>query len=403
MSVSRTNWTVVAFAFIAGAAATFYVGKVPPALPLLRSDLDMGLVTAGWVVSIFYLIIAFAAPIAGAFADRIGHRRVVLAGLALCVVAGAAGAMARSPAELLLSRIMEGFGFLAVTVCGPALMTRVARREDFSLVFGLWTAFFPVGCSMMILLAPFLIAPYGWRGLWWINAALLLVVALAFHAVTRRFADRPQERETRSIMGALARDLGTTARARGTWLIGACFGLYTFQYFTIVGWLPTILIERHGVDLTASSIASAAIVAVNAPGTLVGTYFARARLPSWIMVVGPATVLGVLGLVLFIGRPSYAVTILCSALFLFFGGMIAATLFSAVPAHAPSPRLIGTANGLVNQCMAVGSFVGPPTVAAVVAGFGGWQFAPIALGVAAVLCVSAGILLRRHERRMKAG
>ncbi len=46
----RTRWGVVVLGLAAGVIAAAYIGKVPPALPLMRPELGLGLVAAGWVV-----------------------------------------------------------------------------------------------------------------------------------------------------------------------------------------------------------------------------------------------------------------------------------------------------------------------------------------------------------------
>ena len=46
-----TAWPVLALTVGAGVAAAFQVGKVPVALPLLRAELGLDLVTAAWVLS----------------------------------------------------------------------------------------------------------------------------------------------------------------------------------------------------------------------------------------------------------------------------------------------------------------------------------------------------------------
>ena len=42
---AQTRWDIVALAVFAGVVAALQVGKVPPALPEIRADLDLSLVT----------------------------------------------------------------------------------------------------------------------------------------------------------------------------------------------------------------------------------------------------------------------------------------------------------------------------------------------------------------------
>lgn len=78
----------------AGIVAAFQVGKAPPALPSIRDDLDASLRQAGWLLSTVNLMTALGGMAIALTADRMGHRRMVVFGTALCLVASFAGAFA---------------------------------------------------------------------------------------------------------------------------------------------------------------------------------------------------------------------------------------------------------------------------------------------------------------------
>ena len=59
------------------------IGKVPPALPLLRTELGLSLVQAGWVSSMLTTLAVVAALGFGLLAGRLGALRMVLVGLGL--------------------------------------------------------------------------------------------------------------------------------------------------------------------------------------------------------------------------------------------------------------------------------------------------------------------------------
>ncbi|MFZ9416764.1 MAG: MFS transporter, partial [Alphaproteobacteria bacterium] len=169
----------------AGVVAAFHIGKAPAALPVLRAELGLTLAESAWVISAFNVLGVATGMALGALADRLGHRRVVLAGFALLAVAGAAGAMARGPGGLLAARFAEGLGFMAVVVAVPALVRAFARPRDLGLALGFWSTYMPAGMAGMLALAPLALAPWGWRGLWLANAVAAACFALALAAATR--------------------------------------------------------------------------------------------------------------------------------------------------------------------------------------------------------------------------
>ena len=168
---SRTRWGLVLVATGAGVIAAAHVGKVPAALPAIRAEFGLDLVSAGWVVSIFNATGMAGGMLAGVFADRIGHRRLALTGLAALLLGSLAGATAESGTVLLLTRFLEGLGFVTTAVSAPSIIANAAKHRDRRLALGLWGAYMPAGVAAMMLMSPALLAPFGWRGLWLAVAA----------------------------------------------------------------------------------------------------------------------------------------------------------------------------------------------------------------------------------------
>ena len=67
IEMEKSNWPLVILTILAGVVAAAHVGKAPPSLPLLRAELDLSIVHAGWVVS----VIAAIAMASGVFAGML--------------------------------------------------------------------------------------------------------------------------------------------------------------------------------------------------------------------------------------------------------------------------------------------------------------------------------------------
>src|SRR5690242_15320483 len=155
--------------------------KVPPALPGLRGELGLTLVESGLIVTTFNVLGMLVGMLAGMVCDRLGHKRLALAGLAVMAAGGALGAAAQSFGVLLFSRFVEGVGFILFAVPAPALMTSLtANARDRARALGIWSAYMPTGGTIALLAAPPLIGLAGWRGLWLALAAAALVAAIPF-------------------------------------------------------------------------------------------------------------------------------------------------------------------------------------------------------------------------------
>src|SRR6185369_10465270 len=91
---------------------------------------------------------------------------------------GFLGAAAQGYPLLLLSRFLEGTGFILFTVTGAALINAaVANPADRNRAMGVWTAYMPSGAALAMLAAPFAIAQFGWRGYWTALSVLTLACA----------------------------------------------------------------------------------------------------------------------------------------------------------------------------------------------------------------------------------
>ena len=239
----RTRWGVVVLGLAAGVTAAAYIGKVPPALPLIRPELGLGLVAAGWVVSIFNAMAMATGMVAGLFADGLGHRRVVIVGLATLALGGVLGSVAETPGVLLATRFLEGIGFVSIMAAAPSLIAEAAAPGERGLALGIWSTFMPVGIAGMLVASPPVLGAFGWRGLWLAGVAL----ALALVAAGLVKAGRPAGR--RAPAGASPwHNIRVTVTRQGPWLLAATFFCFSLPWSAVMVWLPTFLVEQRGAS-----------------------------------------------------------------------------------------------------------------------------------------------------------
>ena len=171
----ETHWPRVWIAFLAGCIAAFQIGKTFASLTLIIDELSLSLVQAGLILSLFSLIAAIAGAGFGLLSDRIGHLRMAITGLAISATGSFAGALVSNIEFLLLSRLLEGFGFILTIVALPSLISRSTGERDRPLAMGLWGAFMPAGIGLSMIITPVLVDWHGWRGLWNDVGIMLLI------------------------------------------------------------------------------------------------------------------------------------------------------------------------------------------------------------------------------------
>jgi MFS transporter, DHA1 family, inner membrane transport protein len=248
----------------AGMVAAFQVGKAPPSIPSIREQLGASLGQAGWLLSILNLVTALGGMAIALTADRFGHRRLIVLGTALCCAASLLGAFSQSVDVLLIGRFVEGLGLIAVVVAIPPLLLRIARPADQRRAMTLWSLYMPAGAGSMMLIAAIILPGTSWRAVWLVAAAAsaLMLVALLLRALPRRELD-PQLVKRRPVL----HEMIEVAGSGGPLAIALCFGAYSCCWFAVVGFLPTLQIDRLGFATSTAAIVTALVTMVNVRAT----------------------------------------------------------------------------------------------------------------------------------------
>jgi len=380
---------------LAGVVAALHVGKLPPAIPVLRDALGLTLVQAGFLLSLVQVAGMAVGVFFGVVADSLGSRRSMTLGLIVLAIVSALGGLIQGVAPLMLLRAAEGFGFLLVVLPAPGLVRSLVEPKRVSAMLGLWGAYMPFATALALLLGPLAIAVIGWRGWWGALAALSGAMAIWLrHAVPAGAGPAAGA----SPLPSLAR-LRQTLGSPGPWLVAVAFAMYSGQWLAVIGFLPSIYVQS-GIAGATVGVLTAVVAAVNMIGNIgSGRLLHRGVAPSRLLTIGFAT-MGLAAAAAFAGSSNaglppawrYAAVLLFSSV----GGLIPATLFALAVRLAPSEGTLATTLGWVQQWSALGQFAGPPLVAAVASAAGGWQWTWVATGA----CSVAGLLVTVRLSRL---
>lgn len=394
MRVDRSLLVVVA-----GVTAAIHIAKLPPALPALHEALGISLVQAGFLISMSQLAAMVLGLAVGLAADALGLRRVMVTGLALTTVASVAGGLTTDVGLLLVLRAIEGLGFLLAVTPAPSLLRRYVPAQAMQARLGLWAAYMPLGVALALLVGPVWIAWAGWPAWWWLTAGLTGVMALAIGLLLP-----PDPVAVAIAPGAWRTRLLDTLRAPGPWLVSLAFAVYSAQWLSVVGFLPSIYAQA-GLAPAVAGVATAMAAAANMVGNiLAGRLLQRGVPPERLMQIGYVA-MAAGGLMLFTpvwpaGWASAVVPYAGVLLFSALGGLIPGTLFAQAIRVAPGPGAVSTTVGWMQQWSSFGQFVGPPFVAWVASRVGSWSYSGLVTAACAatglVLATRIGRLLRAH-------
>jgi EmrB/QacA subfamily drug resistance transporter len=200
---ARGRWVLAAT--VLGSSMAFLDSTVVNvALPTIGRELGASLGGLQWVVSGYTLTLAGLILLGGSLGDRLGRRRVFLAGVIWFAVASALCGLALNIGMLIAARLLQGVGGALLTPGSLAIIQASFAAQDRPRAVGAWSGLGGVAGAIGPLLGGWLVQSAGWRWVFFLN----LPLAAAVLAVTIRHVP-----ETRDPLAAGRFDIGGAALA----------------------------------------------------------------------------------------------------------------------------------------------------------------------------------------------
>lgn len=261
------------------------------AIPAIDRAFRVGTAQVQWVVTIYLLAVGLSAPASGWLADRIGYKRLYLAGLAVFTTGSVLCAAAPSLPLLVAARVMQAIGGGTLPPVTTALLFRIVPREKLGAANGWRGIAVLVGPALGPTLGGYLVQYVDWRWIFLINLPVGIAGMIFGAAVIPEVVGRLQSRFdawgfATATMGLgsllLAFSLGNQA-GWGSPAIVALFGAAGVLLLLFVGielHVADPLIDLHVLGLTSFS-ASLVLSVVITGGMTVVVFF----LPIFLQLV----------------------------------------------------------------------------------------------------------------------
>lgn len=363
----------------------------------------------------------FGAALLGPLGDRYGRRTVLAATMAMVGVSSLAAALAHNPVQLALCRFVTGAALGASLANAYVLTADFMPRRRRATLITLSYCNTATGALVAGLVAPTVIAQYGWPATFVIGGALPLALSAALLAtgpesikflLNRQPGNRAIARILRSIAPGIAPDsvyLRPPAQALGgtvgdlftrpyrapTLLLWLGFGMNSFNLYLLVSWLPTLLTAAGWLSAQASRA-----MAFNQLGGVLGGLSL-----AWLMdrfgaerTLATGFAINALSLSLFLIVPSGFVS--WGALLLLIGACTGGSQFAIVSLAAalyPS-SILATGSGWASAVARIGAFTSPLVGGALIAAGVAPTQVIAGLAVPAVVCVISMLALSRARR-----
>ncbi|HEX8008313.1 MAG TPA: MFS transporter [Trebonia sp.] len=139
------------------------------ALPAISAALHAGTGDLQWLVDAYSLVFAGVMLPAGMAGDRLGRKRLLLAGLAVFLAASLWCALSVSAGELIAARALMGLGAGIVFPLSLAVVSAAFGDDDRPAAIGILTAAIALALPLGPVLGGLLLQHFSWHSVFWIN------------------------------------------------------------------------------------------------------------------------------------------------------------------------------------------------------------------------------------------
>ncbi|MFD7457759.1 MULTISPECIES: DHA2 family efflux MFS transporter permease subunit [unclassified Streptomyces] len=163
------------------------------ALPVIQRDLHASTAGLQWTIDAYTLVLAVLLMLAGSTADRIGRKRVFLAGLVVFTIGSALCSVAPNLDALIAFRMVQAVGGSMLNPVAMSIITNTfTDPRERARAIGVWGAVVGISMAAGPLVGGLLVESVGWRAIFWIN----LPVGLAALLLTLRYV--PESRAAKA-------------------------------------------------------------------------------------------------------------------------------------------------------------------------------------------------------------
>ncbi|MCC3295692.1 MFS transporter [Arthrobacter sp. zg-Y411] len=145
-------------------------------LPDIAKEFGSSMTMLQWTVGVYVLAFACLLTAAGNMADRLGRRRILLAGLAVILIGSVVCALSPDVVVLIVGRVVQAVGAAMLASSGLAAVS--ARSSDTAVrvrAIAWWAAIGGVALAAGPFIGGVVSEFFGWRGVFWMSVPVALI------------------------------------------------------------------------------------------------------------------------------------------------------------------------------------------------------------------------------------
>jgi EmrB/QacA subfamily drug resistance transporter len=154
------------------------------ALPSMQHELDASTSGLQWTIDAYTLVLASLLMFSGSTGDRVGRKKVFMAGLIIFALGSLLCSLAPSLDALIAFRMVQAVGGSMLNPVAMSIITNTfTDPSERARAIGVWGAVVGISMAAGPLVGGLLVESVGWRSIFWVN----LPVGLAALLLTLRF------------------------------------------------------------------------------------------------------------------------------------------------------------------------------------------------------------------------
>ncbi|MFE2973657.1 DHA2 family efflux MFS transporter permease subunit [Streptomyces sp. NPDC059258] len=157
---------------ILNVAVKTIASPAPTGIGATQSELE-------WAINSYTLVFAGLLFTAGLLGDRIGRKKVLLAGILIFGLGSALAAFSASPGELITWRALMGFGAAFVMPATLAVLVNVFERDEQPKAIGIWAGSVGLGIAIGPITGGLLLEHFWWGSIFLVNVPVVVIALIA--------------------------------------------------------------------------------------------------------------------------------------------------------------------------------------------------------------------------------